>query len=308
MLLKPADDRTLDLQALQALVNRPDVPSDVRSRIEQEIRNIQSGIRGEQEAAYEIEFHYGKARNWASIHDLRLECDGRVAQIDHLLINRVLECYVCESKRFAEGVAINDQGEFTAFFNRRAYGVPFPLEQNRRHIAVLESVFKSGQVPLPRRLGLTIKPTMISLVLVSKTARISRPKAKIDGLDAVIKNDQLNARINKDIDANNNPIGLAKLIGQDTLEEFARALANEHRPIRVDWAAKFGLPPSAPTSRPSSRPTTFEQIGVGANSMPHSTAASAEAAGGTGGAEATQPRLRRLRPPNLARRRQFLLI
>jgi len=282
MLLKPADDKTPDLQGLQALSQRPDATAEQRKRIEQEIRNIQSGIRGEQEAAYEIEFHYGKSRNWMSIHDLRLECDGRVAQIDHLLINRVLECYVCESKRFAEGVAINDQGEFTVFYNRIARGIASPLEQNRRHIAVLESVLKTGQVPLPRRLGLTIKPTMISLVLVSKTARISRPKAKIDGLDAVIKNDQLNARINKDIDANNNPIGLAKLIGQDTLEEFARALANEHRPSRADWAAKFGLPPSAPASRPSSRPTTFEQIGAGAIPMPHPSAASAEAAGGAG--------------------------
>ena len=62
-------------------------------------------------------------------------------------------------------------------------------------------MFKTGQVPLPKRLGLTIRPTMISLALVSKTARISRPKAKIDGLDALIKNDQLNARISKDIDA-----------------------------------------------------------------------------------------------------------
>ena len=265
MLIKPADDRTPDLQALQALAARPDVQSDLRSRIEQEIRNIQSGIRGEQEAAYEIEFHYGQSRNWMSIHDLRLECAGRVAQIDHLLINRVLEVYVCESKRFAEGVAINEQGEFTAFHNKRAYGVPSPLEQNRRHIAVLESVFKSGQVPPPKRLGLTIKPTLIGLVLVSKTARISRPKAKLDGLDAVLKNDQLKARIDKVIDADNNPLGFAKLIGSDTLEEFARALASEHRPIRIDWAAKFGLPAQSPASRPPQRAaaTTFTPIGAG---------------------------------------------
>jgi hypothetical protein len=265
MLIKPADDRTPDLQALQALAARPDIQSDLRSRIEQEIRNIQSGIRGEQEAAYEIEFHYGQSRNWMSIHDLRLECAGRIAQIDHLLINRVLEVYVCESKRFAEGVAINEQGEFTAFHNKRAYGVPSPLEQNRRHMAVLESVFKSGQVPPPKRLGLTIKPTLIGLVLVSKTARISRPKVKLDGLDAVLKNDQLKARIDKVIDADNNPLGFAKLIGSDTLEEFARALASEHRPIRIDWAAKFGLPAQSPASRPSQRAasTTFTLIGAG---------------------------------------------
>jgi hypothetical protein len=137
-------------------------------------------------------------------------------------------------------------------------------------------VFKTSQVPLPRRLGLTIKPTMFSLVLVSKTARITRPKSKIDGLDAVIKNDQLNARISKDIDANNNPIGLAKLIGQDTLEEFARALANEHRPIRIDWAAKFGLPATGPTSPPQQRASTFAQIGADTAPGRRPTAAPAE--------------------------------
>jgi hypothetical protein len=246
MLIKAADDKTPDLDALRALLRRGDVNDEQRQRIEREIRNIQSGLRGEQDAVYEIEFHYGQSRNWMSIHDLRLECDGRVAQIDHLLINRVLEIYACESKRFAEGVAINEQGEFTAFFAGKAYGVPSPLEQNRRHISVLESVFKSGHVPLPRRLGLTIKPTMIGLVLVSKNARISRPKKKIDGLDAVIKNDQLKSRIDKDIDADNNPLGFARLVSQDTLEDLARTIASQHRPIRMDWLARFGLPPVEP--------------------------------------------------------------
>jgi hypothetical protein len=250
MQIKAADDKTPDLDVLRALLGRSDVNDEQRQRIDREIRNIQSGLRGEQDAAYEIEFHYGQSRNWISIHDLRLQCDGRVAQIDHLLINRVLEIYVCESKRFAEGVAINEQGEFTAFFGGKAYGVPSPLEQNRRHISVLESVFKTGQVPLPRRLGLAIKPSMIGLVLVSKNARISRPTRKINGLDAVIKNDQLRSRIDKDIDSDNNPLGFARLVSQETLEELARAIASQHRPARMDWLGKFGLPPVAPAQTP----------------------------------------------------------
>jgi hypothetical protein len=279
MLIKSADDKSPDIQALQALAQRSDATPEIRKRIEQEVRNIRSGLRGEGEAAYEIEFHYAASRNWMSIHDLRLECEGRVAQIDHLLINRVLEIYVCESKRFAEGVAINEQGEFTAFFNGRAYGVPSPLEQNRRHIAVLESVFKSGAVPLPRRLGLAIKPTMIGLVLVSKTARISRPKVKIDGIDAILKNDQLKARIDKVIDADNNPLGFAKLIGSDTLEELARSLASQHRPIRIEWAAKFGLPPVAPAARPPRQAATFAQIGAGTTPAPRPAAPAPEPQG-----------------------------
>ena len=165
MLIKAADDKTKDIETLKALAARPDASTDTRKRIEQEIRNIQSGIKGEAEAAYEIEFYYGAAKNWMALHDLRLECEGRVAQIDHLLINRFLEIYVCESKRFAEGIAVNEQGEFAAFYGGKAYGVPSPVEQNKRHMAVLESVFKSGQVVPPKRLGITLSPTLNGLII-----------------------------------------------------------------------------------------------------------------------------------------------
>lgn len=273
MLIKAADDKSKDLEILKALAARADASADTRKKIEQEIRNIQSGMKGEAEAAYEIEFYYGASKNWMVLHDLRLECDGRVAQIDHLLMNRFLEIYVCESKRFAEGIAINEQGEFSAFYNSKPYGVPSPVEQNKRHMVVLESVFKSGLVAPPRRLGITMSPTLNGLVLVSKNARIGRPKAKIDGLDCIIKNDQLKTRIDKEIDSNNNPLLAVRLIGSDTLEDFARRLAAAHKPVSFDWCARFGMSvnpaavaPSAPSpassvesTAPVSPPTSAEE-------------------------------------------------
>ncbi len=246
MLIKAPDDKSKDIETLQLLAARPDASADTRKRIGQEIRNIQSGIKGEAEAAYEIEFYYGASKNWMVLHDLRLECDGRVAQIDHLLINRFLEIYVCESKRFAEGIAVNEQGEFAAFYGSQPYGVPSPIEQNKRHMVVLESVFKSGQVPPPKRLGMTLSPTLKGLVLVSRNARIGRPKAKIDGLDWIIRNDQLQTRIDKEIDANNNPLLAVRLIGSETLEDFARRLAAAHKPASFDWFGRFGMPVNAP--------------------------------------------------------------
>jgi len=51
------------------------------------------------------------------------------------------------------------------------YGMPSPIEQNRRHVAVLEQVFATGQVALPKRLGLaTIRPRIRPLVLTSNGA------------------------------------------------------------------------------------------------------------------------------------------
>jgi len=164
MLIKAADDKQPEVDALEALLSRPDVGRERRARIEQEIRSIRAGVSGERDAAYEIEFHLAANKNQMTLHDLRVECDGRVAQIDHLIINRLLDIWVCESKHFAEGVAINEHGEWVAFYGHRPQGIPSPVEQNRRHIAVLSDVFSKSLVPLPKRLGITIKPQNFRLV------------------------------------------------------------------------------------------------------------------------------------------------
>ncbi len=159
MQLKSADDRQPDLDVLTALLARPDADAATHRRIEQEIRQIRAGAAGEREAAHEIEFHLAHNRNRMTIHDLRLEIGERVAQIDHLVIDRLLDIWVLESKHFAEGVAINDHGEWTGFYGGRSYGMASPVEQNRKHVAVLEQVFAKKLVKLPKRLGIaTIKP------------------------------------------------------------------------------------------------------------------------------------------------------
>jgi len=251
MIIKPSDDKQPQKTILQTLLNHPAADAATRKRIEQELRNIQAGIRGEEEAAYEMKVHYGDSLNWMIIHDLRIEHGGLVAQIDHLIMNRFLEMWVCESKHFSEGVAVNEHGEFAAFFGNKPYGVPSPIEQNNRHILILKRLFDSGTVKLPTRLGFTIKPDLKSLVLVSKGARISRPKAKIAGLDAIIKNDMLFKTIDKSVD-DSNPLIMAKIVGRDTLEGLAKEIAKLHKPIEFNWHAKFGLAeqpqPAAPVA------------------------------------------------------------
>jgi hypothetical protein len=256
MIIKSADDKQAQQMQLQNLLLHPLADAGTKKRIEQELRNIQAGIRGEAEAAYEMQVHYGQSSKWMVLHDLRIEHQGLVAQIDHLVINRFLEIWVCESKHFSEGVAINEHGEFSAFFGSKPYGVPSPIEQNNRHILILKRAFDSGAVNLPKRLGFTLKPNLNSLVLIAQRARITRPKANILGLDTLIKNDMLFKTIDAALD-DNNPLIMAKMIGSDALERLAREIAQLHKPLEFDWHAKFGLPqlpgrasPTAPPHRP----------------------------------------------------------
>ena len=249
MILKTADHRTTDIEALQALLPHPAAGDPTRRKIEDEIRNIELGVKAEKEAAYEIDFHFGQSPNWAVIHDLRIETEQRVAQIDHLLVNRLLEVWVCETKQMSGGLAINEYGECTTFLKgNRPLAIASPFEQNRKHCALLQALFDDVNFPLPTRLGIKIRPSINNIVLLSKRARITRPKVKIDGIDSIIKADQLKEHIDKAFD--DNPFLLAKLIGTETLMDFANVLVSLHCPIEFDWQAKFGLAKDVNVAQP----------------------------------------------------------
>jgi hypothetical protein len=262
MQIKAADDVQPDIDALQALLHRPDLASETRACIEQEIRTMRAGAEGEHDAAYEIEFHCAKSRNQATIHGLRLENDGRTAQIDHLIINRLLDIWVCESKHFREGVEVNEPGEWTRLYQGRPQGMASPLDQNGRHIAVLAEVFAKGYVSLPSRLGISVKPRIRGLVLISNEARITRPAGssgvQVKGLESVVKVEHAIATINADFDKRS-PAALLKIVTPTELETFARQIAALHVPIQFDWARKFGVPaqtqaPGSSRERPPGRP------------------------------------------------------
>ena len=259
MLIKLADDPIADIAALRLLAEQPGLDAATRERIDREIRIVRAGFKGERRAVYEIEFLLGANNNHATIHDLRIEVGGRIAQIDHLIIDRVLGITVCETKHFSRGVRINEHGEWTA----NGHGIASPIEQNCRHIAVLKDLFDRGLVKLPTRLGISIKPRYYSLILIAPDARIDRPTGRpanaIKDLDTVIKADQLPAALERQL-AFGRELDLVKLVSRTTLMRLAGDLAALHRPIHTDWAARFGLP-----NRVNAEPTpigAFRSAGV----------------------------------------------
>ena len=256
MILKEADRKDTQIAELEAYLAAPGIPAATRPHIERELKFLRAGIKGERESAYDIDFYSGASKNRIVIHDLRFEHDGRVAQIDHLVLNRLLEVYVLETKHFSEGVSINEQGEFAIWFGGKPRGIPSPLEQNERHIMVLREVFKT--LTMPTRLGIRLQPSFESLVLVSKNARIGRP-AKFD-TDRVMKSDQFERWIMKNIDSGS-PLMMAKVVSIDTLADVATQLVALHRPLVPDYRARFGLredmlrPAAAAALAPAPTPT-----------------------------------------------------
>jgi Nuclease-related domain len=241
MQIKPADNRSGDIATLEGLVARDGLLPLKRKEIERELRNLRAGIAGERAAAYEMELYFGRSKNFMTIHDLRFDVGGYVAQIDHLILNRLGEVWICESKHFAEGVSVNDHGEWSMYWQGQPQGIPSPIDQNRRHALLLERVFDDGRVPLPKRFGLApMKPILRSLVLVSNNARIGRPPRAVAGIDEVIKVEKLEQRVRGALD-DAPTIRIARMMGTEGLEKFARGLSALHEPSNVNWTARFGL-------------------------------------------------------------------
>lgn len=244
MILKQQDDRWADIRVLEQLLQDPRCDVRAKGRIDDEIRKLRAGDRGERMAAHVLDIHYGKSANWILMHDLRIVHDGEVAQIDHLLVGRCLDFWILESKNFANGVKINEHGEFVTFYENRPRGVDSPIEQNRRHLRIFQRMIDGGDLPLPTRLGFKLKPNLRSLILISGGA-IKRPQHPVSGLDTVIRSDQAATHIEA-ADAAGNPLDLMRLVGQARLAELGAAILSRHQPLRYDWERRLGFKQADP--------------------------------------------------------------
>ena len=215
MICKNADRKAEAIATLESLMAR--APVNKKPLIERELRMLRAGIKGEQEAAYLIDFHLRESQKTAVIHDLRVQlADGRVAQIDHLLIHRTFRFYILETKHFSHGVKINDEGEFLRWNDwKKTYeGMPSPIEQNERHASVLRTLLS--------RLGLG-EPAIESMILIAPQARIERSKRF--NSDRVVKADQFLTAMQKNLD--NASIlgligGLAKAAFSESIGDIAK--------------------------------------------------------------------------------------
>jgi hypothetical protein len=240
MLLKEADSKEKLLHDLERLTAA--APADRKKRIEQELRVVRAGVKGEQEAAYLIDFYFKDRDSWVVIHDLRIEVAGRVAQIDHVLLHRCLDCYVLETKHFSSGMKITEDGEFLRWnhYKKTYDGMASPLAQNDRHVTVLRDAF--DQIEMPTRLGVRLSPTFYPFVLVSPNARVDRPR-KFD-TSKIIKADALRSTISAEVEKASvlNVLGsVARLVSAETLQEIGKQLVALHRPATFNVAAPLAM-------------------------------------------------------------------
>jgi hypothetical protein len=264
LIIKHADDKTKRVNLLTELTRSDRLDAKQRQWASDELMRLQRGIQGERDAAFYIDSYFKDSNNRAVLHDLRIEVDGDVAQIDHLVINRMNFVFLFETKCFNGNLSINEHGEFTMnYAGGKQFGIPSPLEQSRRHERVLAKLLDTLGIT-----GRTAKPTFVHAVLLHPKAIITRPAAKAFNTDNVIKADAIETWhqkwIDKDVGVTATLNAFLNVRSQDTVREWGEKLARQHRPSDLLALPDFmrpreAVPPRAQvtqhTSAPAAKPT-----------------------------------------------------
>lgn len=232
MILKHADDKQGDIDILHNLAGRA-TSIRQKSDIQSEIDNIVTGMRGEADASYYLDQEFRHRDDVVVIHDLRIEEEGDIAQIDHIVINRRRQAVVLETKALKAEISCNDDGEWEAAYGRQKYSIASPLEQCKRHATVLRRWLARRKTALRE---------VIPVVLASPTTKIGQRTAGPEDPE-LVKSDLFNRWFDKISKANSNFIGMDDdVMSEDELAGIGYRLVKAHTPVQFDWRKRFGFP------------------------------------------------------------------
>lgn len=142
------------IERLQRLLDNLPVSHPKRRFIEADLYKLLRGRSGEKDVAYHLQFWYKDDPDVIVVNNLRLEFNGRSAQIDHL-IAVPSGFLVLESKFLPLKVIIEKNGSWYKTKIEKGKeikeGMYNPAEQNSRHIAVIKDILATIRVePLPQ--------------------------------------------------------------------------------------------------------------------------------------------------------------
>jgi hypothetical protein len=158
---------------------------------------VQAGRRAEDQMAFYLRRAFGENPKVQVINGLRLERQGEVAQIDHLVISNH-GFILIESKSVTSQIQVNAQGEWARQVNSAWQGMPSPLLQAERQAKLLRALLNDHVDDFfPKLLGLQFtfnkSVPFDVLVAISDRGMIQRPPGF--ATDQVLKADQITGRV-----------------------------------------------------------------------------------------------------------------
>ncbi|SFV64437.1 hypothetical protein MNB_SV-3-1530 [hydrothermal vent metagenome] len=236
MILKALGKETeKQINILRELLQKSD-SSAQKKLIQTDLKRIENGYKSEKENAYYLDFEFENSTHSIILHDIRLEYNGRTAQIDHIFIGRT-GITLLESKSFTGELTIKDDGSLLVKYGNNINTYPNPIEQNNRHRQVLKELINDN-FDLQGNTKLLGGINIDSKVLINPKTTVTNKKLP-DGFERA---DSFATQRVKEI----NKMGILKVLHTAskvmTMEkniELAEFIIKNHKPIIFDYTKKY---------------------------------------------------------------------
>jgi len=203
--------------------------------IKQELSKLETGLVGEKETAYFIDFNLKDSENYAIIHNLRLEIDGLTAQIDHLLINKAVGIILVETKNTKAEVTINDDGTMLYKYGKnKSYNQANPLEQSKRHELVLEKILDKYNM----KVNITSYVVFLPNVII-KNKTLPKNFLRSDTFFDSIYNEFTHSP--KKVLTTVAKLIMNKIPSTKEIRNIGNILVLEHKPVNIDYNIKYKI-------------------------------------------------------------------
>ena len=195
-----------------------------------------TGRKAEEQMAFYLRRFFGSSADVDVLNYLRIDLNGEVAQMDHLVLHP-FGLLIVESKSVSEGVQITDDGQWMRWFNRKPSGMASPITQAQLQGRLLKELLEKTV----KQKGFFDQIRLDVLVAISDGGTITWPKS--GALPEVCKADQVPDRINNRIEQfrklrkepdiltgdHRRVIGDFLLKAHKPLERFATQAAPQHK-------------------------------------------------------------------------------
>lgn len=236
MLYKDIDSKEQEIQQLKTLILKSQNPKQ-KNLIKADLARVLNGYKAEKDNAYYLGFHFKESPRSILLHDIRIEHEGKIAQIDHIIINR-FGIEMLESKSFTGTLTIKGDGSLNVEYGNKVQTFPNPIEQNNRHAEILENFIKANMT-LPSNLKL-LKFPISSTVLINPKTTITNntlPKGFARADSFITDWDE---RVEK-MGAISVFKTLSTMMTLDKAKEVAELLVKAHTPKMYDYTKKYPI-------------------------------------------------------------------
>lgn len=205
--------------------------------IRQDIKNLEYGIVGEKNIAFELKNSH---MPMYILHDIYLEDGDLSAQIDYLVFTKKM-CFVIECKNLYGNIEINNRGDFirTSEFNgrKKKEGIYSPITQNQRHLELMKKVKVDSRSGLISRFmtGKYFEEFYRTIVVLANPKTIIKSRyAKKEVKSQVIRADQLVKHIKDVYYSSKNSV-----TSDASMLEWAQSFLDLHKEVEKDYTEKY---------------------------------------------------------------------